>query len=352
MRKKLDASDMFAVLEHQQRTAHFPAATDAAACVSFHAAIIDRYDAAMMKADTAAAVAVIDDCDLFFSHVYAAYEDQKGVCYADVKGQLSKASRAPDGTVPKWGQEGSFTITVASVLVRVEIEHLCGLGMFGENLLPHFSIHIVDKEKPFLSHTGYRSFFCTLHDTEPGVTVADAIGRILREYVQREMKGKLERYDPFKGYSPAHRRARMIEAGMIAADAQPEPEPTEEDTPVEDDDLACDGCDAPLTLVDEFTENECGTFCGTCLLAHSRQCDACEIEMIDDHGGTHPAPTRSAGALLPAHEALARFSAPSEIDEADEIEDSDEEEIDEADEIEAEAFTPVPAASGAQFSLF
>jgi len=268
-RPKIDVYDMFAVLEHQQRIAHFPAASDEAACIRFHADILSRYDAAMMRADTAAAVAVIEECELFLDYVYEPHADQRGVCYADVNDQLSKANSAPDGTVPKWGQEGSFTITVGSVPVRIEVDHLCGLGMFGENLLPHFSIHIVDKHRLFLSHTGYRSFFCTMHDTEPGVTIAEAIGRILRQYVQKEMKGKLERYDPFKGYSPAHRRARMIEEGMIAPDAEAEPEPTEVDMPVEDDDLACDGCDSSLTLVDEFTETECGTFCAACLFEQS-----------------------------------------------------------------------------------
>lgn len=335
MRHKIDASDMFAVLEHQQRIAHFPAVNDEAACVRFHAELLSRYDAAMMKADTAAAVAVMEECELFLEYVYEPHKDQRGVCYADVNGHLSKANRAPDGTVPMWGQEGSFTITVGSVPVRIEIDHLCGLGQFGENLLPHFSIHIVDKHRDFLSHTGYRSFFCTLHDTEPGVTVADAIGRILRLHVQNEMKGKLERYDPFKGYSPAHRRARMIEEGMIAPDADPEPELTEEDTPIEDDDLSCDGCDASLTLVDEFTETECGTFCADCFLAHTRQCDACELDLIEDHGGVHPAPPRSGGAFLPAHETLARLSASNatEIDEEDDV-------------------RPTAAETGAQIYLF
>jgi hypothetical protein len=341
-RHQIDATDMFAVLEHQQRIAHFPAVTDSAACVGFYAEIIDRYDSAMMKADTAAAVAVKEECEFFLDYVYEAYQDQKGVCHADVSGQLAKANRAPDGTVPKWGQEGTFTITISSVPVRIEIDHLCGLGMFGENLLPHFSIHIVDKHRSFLSHTGYRSFFVNMQDTEPGVTLGDAIGLILREYVQREMKGKLERYDPYKGYTPAHRRARMIADGMIAEDAEPDAEPTEEDTPVEDDDLVCDGCDASLTLVDEFTETECGTFCAPCFLAHSRDCDGCELDLIEDHGGVHPSPTRSGGALLPAHAALARLSAPS--DEADDspTEDDDEQDGD----------TTTAAASGAQISLF
>jgi hypothetical protein len=314
--------DMFAVLEHQQRIAHFPPATDYPACSRFYAGILDRYDAAMMSADTAAAIEVKDECELFREHVYEALQDQPSTCLAGVSGQLSKDNRAADGTVPKWGQEGTFTITVASVPVRIEVGHLCGIGMYGENLLPHFSIHIVDKHRNFLSHTGYRSFFLNMQDTEPGVTLADAIGRILRDHVQRDLKGKLERYDPYKGYSPAHRRARMIEDGMLAPDAEPEAAPTEEDTPVEDDDLACDGCDAPLTMVDEFTMNECGTFCDLCLVEHSRQCSACESDMVADRGGVHPMPAPYA----PCNE---------------------------ADEIPAEhSAMTTAAASGAQISLF
>jgi hypothetical protein len=339
-RRKEGAPDMFDVLERQERTAHFPAPTDYPACSRFYAGIIDRYDSAMMKADTAAAVDIKEECNLFREHVYEALQDEHSVCRADISGQLSKANRAPDGTVPQWGQEGTFTITVCSVPVRIEVDHLCGIGMYGENLLPHFSIHIVDKHRSFLSHTGYRSFFLNMHDTEPGVTLADAIGRILREYVQREMKGKLERYDPYKGYTPAHRRARMIADGMAAEDAEQEAEPTEEETPVEDDDLACDGCGDSLTLVDEFTETECGTFCAPCFLAHSRDCAGCKLDLIEDHGGVHPAPTRSGGALLPPHAAIARFSASS-----DDGDHTTPEPVEEADQTTA-------AASGAQISLF
>ena len=283
--------------------------------------------------------------------------------------QLAKSYRAPDGIVPKWGQEGTFTITVGSVPVRIEVESLGGLGMYGENLIPHFSIHIVEKTRLFLSHTGYRSFFVSVTDTEPGITLADAIGRILRIYVQTTMKGKLEAYEPYKGYSPSFRRERMIADGILPADpdaeAATETEPSEDDSPVEDDDLLCDGCDASLTMVDEFTENECGTFCARCFLAHTRSCAGCEIDLIEAHGGVHPSPTRSGGALLPAHEALAALSQPStEADDAlTDEEPTDEDEA--ADEPTApEIIRPVykakagiPAACptpehGSQFSLF
>jgi len=303
-KRKQGGSDIFEALEHQQRTAHFPAASDGPACVSFYGSIIERFDAAMMKADTAAALEAKAECSLYLDHVYAPFKDSRGLCHNDVSRQLAKSYRAPDGEVPKWGQEGTFTIPVGSVPVRVEVEHLCGLGMFGQNLMPHFSIYIVEKHRLFLSHTGYRSFFPSMSSTEPGMTVADAIGRVLREHVQREMKGKLEEYDPYKGYSPKYRRDRMIADGIISEDAAPEPERAAEGEPVEDDDLVCDGCDASLTIVDEYTENECGTFCARCFVAHTRDCDGCESDMIEDHGGMHPCPTRSGRALLPEHQAL------------------------------------------------
>ena len=303
-KRKQGGSDMFVALEHQQRTAHFPAASDGPACVSFYTSIIDRFDAAMMKADKAAALEAKTECSTFLDHVYAPFKESRGFCHNDVSRQLAKSYRASDGEVPKWGQEGTFTIPVGSVPVRIEVEHLCGLGMFGENLMPHFSIHIVEKHRLFLSHTGYRSFFPAMSSTEPGMTVAAAIGRILREYIQREMKGKLEKYDPYKGYSAKHRRDRMIADGLLPEDTASEAEPVEEAAPVEDDYLVCDGCDASLTMVDEFTENECGTFCGSCFIAHIQDCAGCESDMIEDHGGVHPCPSRCGGALLPEHEAL------------------------------------------------
>lgn len=308
-KRKQGGSDIFEALEHQQRTAHFPVASDGPACVSFYGSIIERFDAAMMEANTSAALEAKAECSLFLEHVYAQFKESRGVSHYDVSGHLAKGYRAPEGQVPSWGQAGSFTITVGSVPVRIEVEHLCGLGMYGDNLMPHFAIHIVEKHRLFLSHTGYRSFFPALSSTEPGITVADAIGRVLREYIHTDMKGKLEKYDPYKGYSPKHRRDRMIADSLPTEESGQQTQPTEDESPVEDDDLVCDGCDASLTMVDEFTENECGTFCGQCFLAHTRACDGCEIDMIEAHGGTHPSPTRSGGALIPEHEAIATYTA-------------------------------------------
>ena len=310
-KRKQGGSDMFAALEHQQRTAHFPGASDGPACVSFYASIIERFDAAMMKADIAAALDAKAECSLFLDHVYAPFKENRSICHNDISHRMAQNYRAPDGVIPKWGQTRTFFIPIGSIPVRIEVERLCGLGMFGENLMPHFSIHIVEKHRLFLSHTGYRSFFPTLLSTEPGVTVSDVIGRILRMHVQDEMKGKLEKYDPYKGYSPKHRRDRMMANGLLPEDASAEAQPVLEADAVDDDDLVCDGCDASLTMVDEYTENECGTFCDRCFEAHTRDCGGCEIEMIEDHGGVHPCPTRSGGALLPKHEVLRAFSSGS-----------------------------------------
>ena len=303
-KRKQGVTDMFAVLEHTQLTAHFPASSDPSACMAFYPQVIQRFDEAMMGADVTAALAAKKECDLFLDHVYRPFKDSRGISHNDVSRQLSKSYRAPEGEIPKWGQEGTFTITIGSVPVRVEMDALCSLGMYGENLLPHFSIHIVEKHRLFLSHTGYRSFFTSLIDTEPGFSIADAVGRILREYVQKDLKGKLEKYDPYKGYSPKHRQELIDAERVLAPEADSALEPTEESNPVEDDDLLCDGCNASLTMVDEFVENECGTLCGRCFLDHSRTCDACELDLIDAHGGTHPAPNRSESAYFAAQQAV------------------------------------------------
>ena len=281
MKTNQTAPDMFAALEHKQRIAHFPPATDYPACAAFYGAIIDQYHAAMMKADTAAALVAKENCKVFRQYFYDETPDKTDICPHDVSLRLSKSYRAPEGALPKWGQEGSFTITVGSVPVRIEVESLGGLGMYGDNLMPHFAIHIVEKTRLFLSHTGYRSFFLTMTDTEPETTLADAIGRVLRTYLQTEMKGKMVPYDPYAGYSATFRRERMIADGVIPAD--PDTQTSAANTPVDDDDLQCDGCDASLSMVDEFTENECGTFCARCFLAHTRSCDGCEIDLIKAH---------------------------------------------------------------------
>ena len=79
------------------------------------------------------------------------------------------AGPAPEGTVPLWGQAGSFTIDVDGMKVRIEQEGMFGIGA-GFSFWPAFSAYAVDYAKPFLSETGYRSFLGAQAEVMAGIT--------------------------------------------------------------------------------------------------------------------------------------------------------------------------------------
>src|SRR5262245_26185190 len=83
-----------------------------------------------------------------------------GVLAEDGAGTLlEERTRATEGTIPLWGQVGSFVVTVKGCRVRVELD-----GVFGISF-PAFGAHAVDWHKPFISETGFRSFLIGHHDT-------------------------------------------------------------------------------------------------------------------------------------------------------------------------------------------
>lgn len=74
-------------------------------------------------------------------------------------------NRAAPGTVPMWNQCGEFLITVNGIRAVVVV----GDG-FGR-LRVSMSFHVVDRDKPFISETGYRSHF----DTARGGMTVDEV---------------------------------------------------------------------------------------------------------------------------------------------------------------------------------
>lgn len=81
----------------------------------------------------------------------------KGLRSNEQRRQLFVKFAAKPGYVPAWGQSGDFLITVNGVRARVEFD--CQLiGMMN----PHFQFHIIDFDRPFISETGYKSFFYNL----------------------------------------------------------------------------------------------------------------------------------------------------------------------------------------------
>jgi hypothetical protein len=110
---------------------------------------------------------------------------------------LERESAAVPGTVPLWGQVGSFVIEHEGMPVRIEIDGVFGIGTrYG--YWPGFSAHVVDAGRPFLSETGYCSFLGIYADAEAGVLPDEFARRVVAAHVRRELKGRLvsieERY--------------------------------------------------------------------------------------------------------------------------------------------------------------
>ena len=126
-----------------------------------------------------------------------------GICGGpDAPGRvLERDTQAADGTVPKWGQTGSFAITVGKMRVRIEQSGIFGIGSnFG--YWPGFAAHAVERDMPFLSETGYRSFIgaglIINGKVAIGVGPDGVASEVIFQHVTRELKGKLRKIVPFE----------------------------------------------------------------------------------------------------------------------------------------------------------
>lgn len=111
-----------------------------------------------------------------------------GMCVDDGgASQLERATRAPDGQVPLWGQQGVFDIEACGCRVRIDFD-----GIYG-TAFPGFSANAIDWDKPFISETGYRSFLlATGLDVEGGFPPPDQFAReVIEARAAKELKGKL-----------------------------------------------------------------------------------------------------------------------------------------------------------------
>lgn len=110
---------------------------------------------------------------------------------------LDRLTRAEKGKVPLWGQSGSFEICHKAMRVRIEMEGLFGIGATYMSWLG-FSAHAIEKTKPFLSDTGYRSFLGVGGDLCPGYEPDQFATGIVSAFVDRELKGKLCKIVPLR----------------------------------------------------------------------------------------------------------------------------------------------------------
>ncbi len=108
---------------------------------------------------------------------------------------LERLTRAEDGQIPLWGQAGSFEIKHKKMRVRIEIEGVFGIGATFVSWLG-FSAHAVDKTKPFLSETGYRSFLGFGGPLRAGHTPDTFVQAVIADYVDRSLRGRLLKIVP------------------------------------------------------------------------------------------------------------------------------------------------------------
>lgn len=178
-----------------ERTAHIPSTMDEA--IPYYRKLIERHNNAMMAGDKDAAMAVRREADELAYKLNG--NDGCGIKGGpdSIVAKLERATAAPEGTFPLWGQTGDFVIDVDGIKVRIKQDGMFAVGSHAMFWLA-FGAHAVDYDKPFISETGYRSFIGIFAPPEPGVTPEAFAKGVICGNLQRERKGKPYKIE--KGY--------------------------------------------------------------------------------------------------------------------------------------------------------
>lgn len=107
---------------------------------------------------------------------------------------LEKETAAAPGEVPIWGQSGEFIVDAAGTRARIVIDGIFGIGS-SVSFWHGFGAHCVDRSKPFISETGYRSFIGIHANAAAGITPDKFARMVLEAHVARELKGRLVAID-------------------------------------------------------------------------------------------------------------------------------------------------------------
>ncbi len=181
--REVEAADRRRRLDRE--LAHLPGEMEAA--VRLHRQQIKQHDAAMRVPDLAAAELINREAHLMAVRVN---HGEAGILASrDSPGSvLATRCAARAGRVPLWGQAGRFTITVAGVPVLIAMD-----GMFGicGGSIPGFSANAVDRARPFISPTGYRSFLGAHIVLVPGMSPGDYAQQTVDAAVADLPKAKL-----------------------------------------------------------------------------------------------------------------------------------------------------------------
>ena len=207
------------VMEHR-RIGHLPNGIDDA--VTRHMEQIGDYHRAMLedrREDLAAIRAEARD-------LAVRVQGGQGILAGDGSAgtQLRNRCAAAPGDVPRWGQAGDFIVTTRGMDVRIRMDGFFGIGSIGGQCTG-FDAIAVDRTRPFLSKTGYRSFLGAFG--EPfGMTVDEFVQRAIEYQVTTEMKGRLVAIEPMR----RHEAAPTLDlAGSDSAEGEAEDDGEAED---------------------------------------------------------------------------------------------------------------------------
>lgn len=173
-------------------TAHLPGTM--AEAVPFYRAMIERHHAAMLAADIDEALRLREEAHRLAGKLNGgasgiiASDDAPGCV-------LARETAAPAGSVPLWGQEGDFTITLDAMCVRISLDGMFGIGS-SSMPFPGFYAHAVDRDRPFFSETGFRSFIGIHAELTPGLTPDTFARAVIETYIARTLKGRLKAIEP------------------------------------------------------------------------------------------------------------------------------------------------------------
>lgn len=174
-----------------RRYGHLPSTMEDA--VPYFRAMLEKHHAAMLAADGPTATALREqaaELALRLNH------GEPGILAGpEAPGcKLAILTAAPEGTVPIWGQVGRFQITVGKLLVRIDMDGVFGIGA---RFCPWMNVSAtaVDRSKPFISETGYRSFMGLYAGLAPNMLPDNFAREMLAGYIKKELKGKLVAID-------------------------------------------------------------------------------------------------------------------------------------------------------------
>lgn len=171
----------------ERETAHLPGTMDEA--LPFFRDLLTRHHAAMMAADVSAVMALREGAHNLAFRLNGG--DPGILAGRDAPGcALARLTAAEDGSVPLWGQRGSFLVETCGLRTRVELDGAFGISA-GYVYWPGFSAHAVDWQAPFLSETGFRSFLGIHAEPCAGLHPEAFCARMIEAHVRGPLRGRL-----------------------------------------------------------------------------------------------------------------------------------------------------------------